>query len=232
MRLISLFPVSGLVLSTGLLLALSTSSVHAQVITSISIPVGSQDGGCYPVWDNVYSISATPPTPLDVNSGIGWLVNPGTSNYPNFTLHDHVYTSPNVPDPARAVVTFTFDVPVIVSGLDIVQHGNGITRIEGFAGNTTNTLASIGSVFGPSGDVTGSVQFSEGQEQFFDFGNTTQSGTFFQFIVRKTSLNDGWANYRARPQFTAVNTVPEPGVMATGLILFGGLGIALFRSRR
>jgi len=65
-------------------------------------------------------------------------------------LEDHVYISLNVLDPSRAVVTYHFDGSVIVTGLEVEQHGNGITKVEGFSGNSLASLASLGeaSIFG------------------------------------------------------------------------------------
>src|SRR5260370_40064760 len=134
----------------------------------VSIPVNSMDGACHPVSDNVWSVSA-PPFPLTVNLGIGFLVNPAFALPEAFTLHDHVYVASNIPDPTRAVVTYLFDQRVVVDKIKVIQHTNGITRIEGFVGDTPGSLTSIGAVFGPSGDVTGGFVFTEGQPYLFDF---------------------------------------------------------------
>ncbi len=155
---------------------------QAALINQISIPLGSQDGGCFPVWHGVYSVSA----PVDTSLGIGNILNPGPISGSAFTLHDHVYVSPYAPDPARAVVTYVFDFPVTVSELEVVQHANGITQVEGFVGDSLASLSSIGSVFGPDGDVSGYGYFAEGRDDVFDFNNTT-AGTVFQFVVRKTN---------------------------------------------
>ena len=173
----------------------------AAAISGISIPVDSNDALSHPRADGVWSVSV-PPAPFDTNTGIGWLINshvlpPGSAlSADDITLHDHVYQSANVPDPSRAVVTFSFDTPTIVKGVEIVQHTNGISKVEGLAGDDLASLISLGAVFGPSGDVVGSAVFSEWSVQVFDLGNVTVAGDFFQLIVRKTSLFDGWANYR------------------------------------
>lgn len=167
----------------------------AQNLIGVSIPINSMDGDCMPVRDNVWSVS-----PLNVNLGIGYLVNPTST--PTFAMHDHHYDSPHVPDSTRAVVTYTFDSPATVNGIKFEQHANGITQIEGFAGPDVNTLTSIGSIFGPSGDIEGSLVFSDHQVQTFTFPNP-QPGKVFQFIIRKTSLENGWACFHAFPQFSA-----------------------------
>jgi hypothetical protein len=124
-------------------------------LSGVSIPVGSQDAGCFPVWHNVYSVSA-PPYALNVDSGIGNLVKgAAVSAYADFSMHDHVYTAPQVPNPARAVVDYTFRWPVAVYGVEIIQHTNGVTKIEGFAGNSPTSLSSVGQTFGPAGDIAG-----------------------------------------------------------------------------
>ena len=194
--------------------ALSTVNGAAQAaIVGISIPVNSSDAISHPNTDNVWSVGV-PPAPFNVNSGIGFLINltfagPGSAqNASDFTLHDHVPASGNVPDPSRAVVTFRFDTSTIVKGVLVIQHQNGISQIEGFAGNALNSLPSLGAVFGPSGDVTGSSQFTEFGAQVFDFANSNVSGGLFQLVVRKTSASGGYASYRIFP--LDVNGIPIP----------------------
>jgi hypothetical protein len=210
---------------------LSFSSLASAAITGVSIPVDSSDWGNWSTVDGgVWSVQA-PPYPLNTNLGIGHIVGPEATGYGQFSLHDHVYISPNIPDPTRAVVTYTFDASTIVKGVELIQHTNGITQIEGFYGNSPSSLTSLGSVFGPAGDVTGSGSFAEFSSSKFDFGNTTNAGTVFQFVVRKTSLENGWANYNAYPLDVSGNRiapalapVPEPDeylMMLMGAALVG-----------
>lgn len=226
-----------------ILASASMTATSAPLISELAILPGSQDAGCYPVWDSFYSATA----PIDTSLGIGYLLNPGPISGGAFTLHDHAYIAPHVPDPGRAVVTFRFDAPATVDQLEIVQHANGISMIEGFVGDSPGDLVSIGSVFGPDGDVTGSAYFGEGSSYVFDFDNTL-AGTYFQFIVAKTSLAEGWATYRAFPRdedglrFDLRDTpvppppstppaIPEPGsFLAAGLAFCGG-GLWVLRRR-
>ena len=122
----------------------ASGPAEAQRIQSVSIPVGSMDASSRPLDDGVWTVTA-PPYPLDVRTGIGALVNPMfLPSCDNFVLHDHQYLEPFVPDPARAVVTFRFDQPTIVNAVEVVQHTNGISQVEGFVGDETESLASVG----------------------------------------------------------------------------------------
>jgi hypothetical protein len=178
-------------------------------LVSVEIPVNSCNAGCHPLNDNVWRIAA-PPFPLDVTLGIGNLVadeNQSEIQSNIFTLHDALTYGNHVPDPRRAVVTYEFDQPTVIDQVEIIQHANGITRIEGFVGGSLGSLVSVGSIFGPDGDVTGTALFTEGEQTVFDFDNLI-AGTFFQFIIRKTSFGTGFASYRAYPRDQAGNRVP------------------------
>jgi hypothetical protein len=101
--------------------------------------------------------------PVDFSVGIGKIVDPVIARGPyappmwhgDYALHSHVYVAPYVPDPAVAWVLYKYDAPIVVDRLNVIQHSNGVTQIEGFAGDSLASLTSIGSVFGPLGDVTG-----------------------------------------------------------------------------
>ena len=68
-------------------------------------------------------------------------------------------------------MTLRFDSKVTIESLEIIQHTNGVTQVEGFAGNDVADLTSVGRVFGPLGDVTGSSVFTEGSSYVFDFSS-------------------------------------------------------------
>ena len=159
----------------------------------------------------------------------GTLTDPSCCTYPDFALHDHGYVAAHLPDPNRAWVAMTFDAPVVLSGLDVVQHANGITRIEHFVGADMSTLVSVGNAFGLRGDVTGDVVFAEYERDRFDW--TSQSaGTMHYFVVTKTSNPAGWATYRWYPDFAT--PVPEPQTYALMVLGLALLGARASRARR
>lgn len=206
--------------------AVGQSTASPRTIVQVSVPIGSQDPGCWPYVDNVYTVAA-PPYPLNTTIGIGHLVAPITPSDLNIngglgTLHDHDYIAPHVPRPADAQVTFWFDQPTTVGAVTLVQHQNGITQIEGFVGNTVNALTSIGSPFGSLGDITGSSVFQEGQVDTFAFPNPV-AGTILHLVFRKTSYPSGWANYRVYPHDLS-GALILPAVTQTIPTLGGGQG--------
>jgi hypothetical protein len=202
MRTIEIIPI----IST---FVLSLAGATASVI-GVSIPVDSQDPLCRPSYDNIWTVTV-PPFPFNTNGGIGILMNPTwvpIDDNQDFALHQNndlqpspLYVAPNVPDPTAAIITYTFDQAEVISGVEIVQHLNGITEVEGFLGDSTNTLISLGSVFGPSGDITNGTPVvpSDGTLQLFNFGNTNVSGTVLRIIIRKTSYPTAFATHRIYP---------------------------------
>lgn len=186
------------------ILAVSPCITPALSIVGISTPIGSDDAQSRPRDDNVWSVSA-PPFPFEVNSGIGFIINPNysaagsTLNPADFSRHEHIYSASNVPDATRTVVTYEFDSSTAVDQLEIIQHRNGITQIEGFVGDSLGLLVSIALIFGPNGDATGSNILTEYSSHVFDFNNTT-ARTFFQVVFQKTNEVNSWATYRAFPR--------------------------------
>ena len=159
----------------------------------------------------MWSVTA-PPYPINDAIGIGYLVNPtlGGGSGPNdLTLHDHQYIAPNVPDPSRAVITFQFSTPTEVDALDVVEHQNGITLLHGYAGNSLGTLTDVGAVYGTLGDLTGPNQMFDGEHNLFTFNNAI-AGTYFQVVIEKTSLVDGYAFFRMFPETNANGFALDP----------------------
>jgi len=201
----------------GLLLTFSlTSAIEAVIITEASVPVGSMDGVCW-AWNGW---SSAPPS----SGGIGLILDSSYSYL--FSLHDHQYIAPNVPDPSRAVVTYTFDSPAVVTALQLELHVNGIDMLEGFVGNSLNNMTSIGTVIGS----LGLGHFSEHSLDTFTFNNT-MSGTIFEFVVRHTAAGDGYANYTAIPEFHAV-AVPEPSTTFAGALMLLPISATALRMLR
>ncbi len=205
------------------------------------MPVGSQNPGASPadtgIWSDTY--------PIDTTRGVGLILNPTpfiAYGSGNFAMHFFHYVVANVPDPDRAIVTYTFNAPTVVNQLELIQHANGITRVEGFAGDNLGNMHSIGNVLSAKGDVTTDVDpypFYDGESTVFDFNNTTVAGTYFQFIVTKSSNSRAFANYRAYPSdasgnhyMTTSSPVPEPSTYLAGLSALGMLGLFGWRNRK
>ena len=169
-------------------------------ITEISIPPGSQLQS-RPFYDNVWSVSVQGGT-LSTTLGIGIIVNPSWLNVNDtydFALHQNhdngspPYAAPYVPNATASTVTYKFDRPTIVSGVEIVQHVYGATQVQGTLDNSL-----IGTVFGPSGDVIDSfVVPSDGVSQVFNFGNTTVAGKTFKLTITKSTFFHAFAIHRA-----------------------------------
>lgn len=168
---------------------------QAASIIEISIPENSQFSTSHPAADNVWSVNAFS-SALDITSGIGFLINPTLASPPStnandFVLHDNNTYSGNTPNPNLHTVTLRFDEEVVVDQFEIIQHVNGITKIEGFVGNSLESMTSIGIASSPG-------PLSEYGLQVFDFNNNT-AGSFFQFIVRESANPNAYAIYRAFP---------------------------------
>ncbi len=172
---------------------LATASAPAVTIVNISMPSGSMDGGSWPGDSGAYSEA-----PGLAAIGIGRIVDPASAF--KFSMHDHGYLAPHVPDPLQSVVTYQFDTAAVVTGLELNVHANGISKVEALVGDTLGSLTSLGIFTGNLGAPWGSSMFSEHALNSFSWANTT-AGLYFQFIVRETTLSDGYANYAAIPTF-------------------------------
>jgi hypothetical protein len=209
----------------------------AAAIIGISIPEDSQSFQSRPAQDDVFAVSAVGGV-LDIDTGIGIIVNPvflSANDNTDFALHQHFpghgtppYSALFVPEPTTSTVVYEFDQQTIVSGLEIIQHANGITEVAGSIGDTLGSLASLGTTTGPSGladDIGCAAVFTDGQSQVFDFGNTTLSGLMFSVTVTRSSCSFAYATHRiflldengdrinAAGQ-TDPTEVPEPGSLA------------------
>lgn len=216
------FPVLAAALVT-LLVAAVPGPAHAVTIVNISMPSGSMDGGCWPSIAGVYSEA---PGPGAV--GIGRIVDPAYAF--TFSMHDHGYIAPHVPDPLQSVVTYQFDTAAVVTGLELEVHANGISRIEALIGDSLGSLVSLGTFTGSLGAPLGPVSFAEHDLNTFTFANLTP-GLFFQFIVKETPLSDGYANYTAVPIYHEPTThgVPDTVGLPTAAAAFFGV-VALRRT--
>lgn len=192
-------------------------------INRVEIPVGSCDGPCAPEAQNTWA--ANFPTLDPTRIGIGYIVEPAPFIWATtpFALHDNVYSGQYVPNPARAVITYTFSRPTSVRDLVVVQHTNGITEIEGFV-SIEGDMKSIGvASSGLVGSSTGANMFTEGVSDIFEFPTATPASSILQLVINKTSLVDGYATYRIYPRnkrrdpYTVsrvINLLPSTGVVA------------------
>lgn len=226
--------------SVAQLVALASTFSVQGAITSVSVPQESQDFGnndSYPAQDDLWSVTV-PPLPFDTFRGIGHIIDISASvlaididpRRRLGVLHSHKMSEPFVPV-FSAVVTYGFDAPTVVDALEILQHTNGITRVEGFVGSDLAAMTSIGNAFGPLGDVKGEGLFTEGEANVFDFNNSF-AGTIFQFRITQTSQSVGYALHRAFPlgsDSQRIAAVPEPS--GPTLLVIGLLGIIARRSR-
>jgi len=212
---------------------LGVSAVPAKAdIIGISIPHGSTDYPSASIIHGIWGVGTLsyPSNPVGmVNAGIGKIIDIDHIDHyghDDFCLHDHDYLSAHIPDPALAVVTYEFDVEVIVNSLDVRQHANGVTQIEGFVGNSLDSMTSIGTAWSNNrGNVTGSSRFAEFERDSFDFDSTLH-GTYFQLVINKTSLYNGYALYRALPNVEEY-VVPVPGAVLLGILGLSAVGVKL-----
>lgn len=186
---------------------LATASAQGPLV-GVSIAPGSQDGYCAPVAYGVYAVTA-PPFPFDVGLGIGLIVDPAPAVIQAwYAMHDHAYVAPHVPEPTHATVDYEFRWPVAVTSLEIVQHENGISKVETFVGGSFASMTSLGETFGPSGDVEALAAFAEFETQVFQLP-AAACGTHFRVVIRKTTHVDGWANYRIYPRDASGTRIPS-----------------------
>jgi hypothetical protein len=174
-------------------------------IKSVEIKQGSCDQPCYPAdqatWHEDFPITDR------VRVGIGYLVEPERFVWTPipFSLHDHKYTQDHVPDDDRARIIYDFTASTAVNDVVVIQHSNGVVEVEGYVGDNPHpsgpwrTLGIAQSRL--VGSATGPGVFPEFARDVFEFRSPTPiSGKCFMLVIRKTSLKDGWAMYRAYPR--------------------------------
>lgn len=215
--------------------ALLLATTARAAINFVSVVGESQDPqGSHVAQAGVWT-AWVPPYPLATDSGVGRLIdrtNLATDlQRQTFTLHSHLYEQPFVPVPF-AMVTYGFDVPTAVGGLEVVQHMNGISQIEGFTGDAPEAMRSIGLAFSQRGDVSGGSAFDEGEHSVFNFTNAPPA-RFFRFAIRKTRLADGYGIYRAYPRKPngwliepVERAAPVPPLLPAGMFWLLGISAA------
>ncbi|MGX1412796.1 hypothetical protein [Bradyrhizobium elkanii] len=175
----------------------------------IQIPANSCDADCMPLCHNKWQMDFPITDPARI--GVGYLVEPASFVFAPepFALHDHHYSSNNMPDAARATVTYQFTGPTSVRDLLVIQHTNGITEIEGAISDTgaPGSWQSIGIaksrlVTDPATGTTptGANMFVEGSTDLFVFPNPPAAKLYLRIAVHKTPLANGWASYRIYPR--------------------------------
>jgi hypothetical protein len=137
---------------------------------------------------------------LDPISSIGEIVNPAPPIAGRFAMHDHQYVN-GIPDPKLASVTYKFDTSATIGGIEILEHTNGITEIQAYAGENLNSIEPIGSkVTSEQPDVSRDNLFDEGKKYDFYFGrDALPKGKFLQVVILSTNKKSGWATYRIYP---------------------------------
>lgn len=202
----------GAAVSVTLMLAAGNRADAA--ITEISIPTNSQIAS-RPLIDNTWKVTSQGGT-LSTTLGIGIIANPtwiSANDHTDFSLHQNQdlgsqpYPAPHVPPAAASTVTYTFDRPTVVAGVEVVQHVHGVTQVSGTVGAT-----SLGTVFGPSGDVTnGFVVPADGVSQVFHFANSSIAGTTFNLRITKSSHPYAFAVHRVFLLDSAGVRIPTAG---------------------
>lgn len=179
-------------------------SDSAARIASISMLPGC-DAHCRPLdegdsWAQTFSeINAQP-------LGAGWAVWPDklSAEEKSFVLHDHKYKTFK-PSEKRATISYEFDKPVLVTGVSVTQHANGIIKGRG-------EISDDGRTYSPIGEAKTSVEFASPRPQslcfspeqledtfWFDASSPGHATRFFRFVFTEACAQGGYAVYRARP---------------------------------
>ena len=145
--------------------------------TVVSINTGSNDATC----------AAAQGRPMDLISAS--VQSYASGGQGQFGMHDHVYVAPGVPDPHRAFVLYTYSARVIVSGVTVIDHVNGVATLEGFAGDSPDSMQSVGVSFGARGMGHASSELASNSYVF----PYPRAGKYFKVIIRSTPLANGYA---------------------------------------
>jgi hypothetical protein len=166
-------------------------SLNMPRITSLTIPQNSQDAACGHSWNVSFPLRDA------ANECLGRLVFP--EFFPNLDLiaSDHKFIGPQIPDPERARVNYKFDRSATVTELEVIQHDNGMSAVEGFAGDSESDMASVGKATVDPGCHV--IQFFEAQHCIFPFPNP-RPGKFFRMVMLETNSPKGYAIYRIYPR--------------------------------
>jgi hypothetical protein len=165
----------------------------------VEVPVNSSDAASFPLRDNKWR--ATFPTQLE--QGIAFILDPNEfqivpAQQP-FAIHDHQFVNgnPRQPLPTRANVTYVFDRPAEIAGVEVVQHQNGINGIDGFYGESPNALAPAGEAWSY---VLGnrSAPFPDPGKDLFLFSKPV-TASVFRIVIKQVINPAGYALYRVYP---------------------------------
>jgi hypothetical protein len=124
------------------------------------------------------------------------MVRPGL---PDYILHYNGYAD-HTPDPSQGTVNYHFDAPETVGDVEMIVHVNGVTRIEGFAGNEADQLQSVGEATTTEAARGKPFPTERGTHVFRFDSDKVKPGRLFRFTVKETVKADGYANFQAYPR--------------------------------
>jgi hypothetical protein len=156
----------------------------------------------WPRVDSAWDVSF--PLKRDDLLGIGHIVDPGVNPRDVTRFAIAKTANANVPDPNIARVTYVFDKPAEIAGVQIYQHANGVLKVKGLVGYSIDDLRSLGEIQSPNRWARGRATIPNGSIEDFMFPDSG-TGTVFQFIVTESNMPNGFAVYGAYPLDTKHN---------------------------
>lgn len=178
---------------------------HAR-LASVAVPENSQNGtGNRPLTERLWMARF----PAGASRGIGWLVSSNlpsvvagsSANASEFTLHvTGSYRAPNIPDPAKASLTFEFDRPAAVRELEIIEHSNGIAELEVRVSDAVTELEQAATSLGRHTGSLGPGPFKEFATNHFQISGGLVPRKFLRVIVTRTPHASAFAAYRIFPR--------------------------------